>query len=196
MNSLDKRVVRLQYVTIAWNTLEGLGSIALGLLAHSISLVAFGLESGLEVAVSALVLWHMYEKSDARERTALLAIGWIYIAVSVYIFADVVQNLLGSIHEQRSLWAIAFLGLTVIVMATLSLLKYRLGKETGDKPLMADARFSIVDASLAGAVLIGLVLTATFGWWWTDDVLAAVIACLALREGLKELTTHWLPKKG
>ena len=78
------------------------------------------------------------------------------------------------------------LGATVVVMLGLGVAKLRVGRAIDSQTVIADGRFSLVDGSLAGAVLAGLLLSALLSWWWADAVLAIVIALLAFREGRGE----------
>jgi len=181
--SLRRLAFRLEYLTIAWNALEGIGAIAAGLLAGSVALVAFGLDSSVEVAASLAVVWELRGVGRGRERPALRLIGAGYIVVAVYVLRDAADALLSGNRSSASPLGMVLLLATVLVMAGLGIAKQRVGHELGSATVAADGRFSLVDASLAGAVLVGLVLTAGLGWWWADPVLALLISVLALREG-------------
>jgi divalent metal cation (Fe/Co/Zn/Cd) transporter len=180
---LRRRAFRLEYVTIAWNAVEGIGAIAAGVLAGSVALVAFGLDSSVEVAASLVVVWELRGLDGGRERRALRFIGTGYIVVAIYILWDAAGALLSSNRPSASPIGIVLLAATVFVMAGLGIAKSRVGREMDSATVTADGRFSLVDASLAGAVLIGLVLTAALSWWWADPLFALLISVLALREG-------------
>ena len=167
--------------------MEGIAAIAAGVLAGSVALVAFGLDSSVEVFASLAVLWELNGADRSRERRALRLIGGGYLVVSVYVAYDAIRALLSGDRPAASPLGMVLLAGTVVVMGVLGVAKLRVGRAMGSATVQADGRFSLVDAALAGAVLLGLVLTATLGWWWADAVLALVVAVFALREGIEAL---------
>jgi len=180
---LRRRALALEFVTIAWNLLEGVLAIVAGLLAGSVALVAFGLDSSVEVFASAVVVWELRGVDRRRERRAVRAIGAAYLVVAVYILLDSGNALRIANRPEASPIGMLLLAATVLVMAVLGITKLRVGRELHSATVTADGRFSLVDGSLAGAVLVGLALTALFGWWWADALLAIGISLLAFREG-------------
>ena len=172
-------------MTVAWNTLEGVASIVAGLLAGSVALVAFGLDSSVEVFASLVVIWELRGVDRGRERRALRLIGVGYLVVAIYVAWDASRALLVGAHAAASPAGMILLSATVLVMATLGLAKLRVGRLLPSPTVSADGRFSLIDAGLALAVLIGLGLNAAFDWWWADGVLALLIALLAAREGIE-----------
>ncbi len=183
--SLLRRAFLLLYVTIAWNALEGLVAIAAGLSAGSVALVAFGLDSSVEVLASIVVVWELHEPDRTGEPRALRLIGLGYIVVAGYVAWDTVNALTTGSRPAAAPAGIVFLAATVGVMVGLGVGKLRVGRAIDSPTVQADGRFSLVDASLAGTVMVGLVLTAVLGWWWADAVLAGLISILALREGIE-----------
>ena len=180
---LRRRAMALEFVTIAWNLLEGVLAIVAGLLAGSVALVAFGLDSSVEVFASAVVVWELRGVDRRRERRAVRAIGAAYLVVAVYILLDSGNALRIANRPEASPIGMLLLAATVLVMAVLGIAKLRVGRELHSATVTADGRFSLVDGSLAGAVLAGLALTALLGWWWADALLAIGISLLAFREG-------------
>jgi divalent metal cation (Fe/Co/Zn/Cd) transporter len=180
---LRRRALALEFVTIAWNLLEGVLAIVAGLLAGSVALVAFGLDSSVEVFASAVVVWELRGVDRRRERRAVRAIGAAYLVVAVYILLDSGNALRIANRPEASPMGMLLLAATVLVMAVLGIAKLRVGRELHSATVTADGRFSLVDGSLAGAVLVGLALTALLGWWWADALLAIGISLLAFREG-------------
>jgi len=181
---LLRRAFQLEYVTIAWNTLEGIVAIVAGLSAGSVALVAYGLDSSVEVFASVVVVWELRGSDRSGERRALRLIGAGYIVVGVYVAWDTVTSILAGHRPEASPVGIVFLTATVAVMVLLGLGKLRVGGALDSPTVVADGRFSLVDGALAGTVLAGLVLNAVLGWWWSDALLAGLIALLALREGI------------
>ena len=182
---LLRRALALEYATIAWNALEGVVTIAAGIIAGSIALVAFGLDSAVEVFASAVVVWELRGTDRGRERLALRLIGSGYLVVAVYVAWQAVTGLLAGHRPDASPVGIVFLAATVGVMFLLAWLKGRVGRLMDSQTVLADARFSLIDGALAGAVLVGLVLTALLEWWWADGVLALVVSAIAAREGIE-----------
>lgn len=184
--TLQKSVRNLEYITIIWNTFEGIATVYLGILASSISLISFGLSSGLEVFAGAVVLWEMKQKDRSKERIALKLIGAGYFFVAGYALWNAYHDLLAGHHANQSLLGIIFSLATVIVMFTLAFLKINVGKKLKSSVVLAEANYSLIDGSLAGAVCIGLVCNALFGWWWADQVIAIGIAFFSVKEGIEE----------
>ncbi len=187
---LLRRAFQLEYITIIWNTLEGVVAIAAGLSAGSIALVAFGLDSSVEVFASLVVVWELRGADRTGEHRALHLIGVGYIVVGLYVSWDTVESILAAHRPGASPIGIAFLAGTFVVMLLLAAGKLRIGRQLGSPTVLADGRFSLIDGALAGAVLIGLILTAVLGWWWADAALAGLIAILALREGIESVLVH------
>lgn len=183
VKGLRRRALRLEYATIGWNILEGLAALIAGLLAGSVALVAFGLDSSVEVFASAVVVWELRGADRRRERRAVRAIGVAYLVVAVYVLLDAGNALRNANRPEASPIGMLLLACTVVVMLGLGIAKLRVGRALDSATVVADGRFSLVDGSLAGAVLIGLALTALFGWWWADALLAIGISLVAFREG-------------
>jgi divalent metal cation (Fe/Co/Zn/Cd) transporter len=132
-----------------------------------------------------VVIWELRGADRRRERVALRLIGVGYLVVAAYVSWDAVTSLIRSNHPAASPLGMLLLAATVLVMGGLGLAKLRIGSQLDSPTVRADGRFSLIDGSLALAVLVGLILTAAFGWWWADAVLALVIALVALREGVE-----------
>ncbi len=185
--ALRRRAFLLEYITICWNLFEGGAAMAAGIVAGSVALVAFGLDSMIEVFASAVVVWQMQGGNEEQEALALKLIGGAYLAVSLYVLQEAVRSLIAHHHADASPWGIGLLCGTVVVMLLLALGKQRIGTRLGSATVLADARFSLIDGALAATVLAGLVLNAVLGWWWADEALALVIAVLAAKEGIEAL---------
>jgi divalent metal cation (Fe/Co/Zn/Cd) transporter len=182
---LLRHAFQLEYATIAWNTLEGVVAIVAGLSAGSVALVAFGLDSSVEVFASIVVVLELRGADRSGEHRAVRLIGVGYLLVGVYVAWDTITSIASGHRPDASPLGIAFLAVTVVVMLLLAAGKLRVGRAIASPTVLADGRFSLVDGTLAGSVLVGLVLTAILGWWWADAVLAGVIAVFALREGVE-----------
>ncbi|HTE84029.1 MAG TPA: cation transporter [Dehalococcoidia bacterium] len=184
---LRERGFMLEYLTIGWNVFEGMGAIVAGLVAGSVALVAFGLDSTVEVFASSIVVWELRGASRERERRALRLIGGAYLVVASYVLWDAGQSLLAKHRAGVSPAGILLMVATVAIMLGLAIAKRRIGTKLLSQTVLADANFSFIDAALSTTVLAGLVLNALLGWWWADQTLAILLAGLAAREGIEAL---------
>ncbi len=186
-HQLLRRGVVLEYLTLIWNVV-GVGVVAVAALqARSVSLAGFGLDSLVEIFASVVVIWHIQGSGRHREGLALRLIGAAFLLLALYIAAQTLAVLLlGGRAAPSSLGAV-WLGLTVAAMLALAYGKAVIGQQLGNAVLLAESRVTVVDACLAGTVLIGLLLNTVLGWWWADPLAGAVIVVYAIREGL----AHW-----
>lgn len=182
-----KRALLLEYLTITWNIFEGLSSVLVGVLTGSVSLFAYGLESSIEVFASSLVVWELKGIDKNREKTALKLIGLAYLLVSAYIFIDASLSLLQGHHPDRSFLGIILMIISAIIMLSLGLSKKSVGRKLGSQTVLADAKFTLIDAALSTTVLVGLLFNTLFGWWWMDQAMALFLSGVAFREGIKEI---------
>jgi divalent metal cation (Fe/Co/Zn/Cd) transporter len=178
---------RLEYVSTIWNSVEAIVAVASGLAAHSLALVAFGLDSLVEVFASVVVVWHLLgvpgAGEHARARHAMRLIAVAFGVLGVYLLGQAGRGFATRISPHFSPVGTAFLAATVAVMLWLAWAKGEAGRAIGDRPLLADARMSFLDGCLASGVLLALVLDRLAGWWWADPLAAAVVAVIALNEG-------------
>jgi divalent metal cation (Fe/Co/Zn/Cd) transporter len=184
--ALARRGRRLEYLTTAWNSLEAVVAVVTGLAAHSLALVAFGLDSCIEVFASLVVLWHLGgapEVADPlRARRALRLIAGAFGVLSVYLAAQAVHSVVARTRPESSPVGIGFIAATVVVMFVLARAKRRTGRALGNRPLVANGTMTFIDGCLAAGVLLALVLQTTTGWWWTDPLAAGVVAIVAFNE--------------
>jgi divalent metal cation (Fe/Co/Zn/Cd) transporter len=186
-----RRAVRLQWVTIGWNAVEVFVTIGLGIAAGSLALVAFGLDSIIEIWASLVVLWHVSAlREEQGERTndhALRLVGLAFLALALFLAVTSLVRLLGHDRPDESWAGIVYIAATVVVMFTLAMAKTRVSHQLGDHPLGSEARMTFLDALLASSVMFALLFNALWGWWWTDPLAALVIALLAALEGRENL---------
>ena len=183
MEGLRQRGLRLEYATIAWNVTEAVVAVTLGIAAESIALVAFGLDSVIEVFASGVVVWHELHPQRHRTRRALYLIGATFMALAAFLAVAAIARLDAGTAPDESPLGIAYLAITVVVMFWLARAKAATGRALDSEPLVAEAGVSYLDAALATGVLASLVLFAAFQWWWVDAVAALVVAVAALSEG-------------
>lgn len=184
------RGVRLEVVTIAWNAGEVFVTVGLGIAANSLALVAFGLDSLVEIFASVVVLVHLRdpERTDTRRAArALRRVGLAFVALAVVLAASATTRLALGSRPDESPIGIGYLAATIVVMLLLARGKAAVGRSLGDHPLAAEARMTLLDAALASAVLAALALEVIGGWWWADPLAALAVATVALAEGREHL---------
>ena len=179
-----RRATRLEWVTIAWNVVEVGITIGLGIAARSLALVAFGLDSIVEVFASLVVLWQLQgdTSSTARIRLALRLVAGAFVALGLFLVLTASVRLLAGSAVDESPVGIAYLAATVVVMLVLARAKGSLGAQLGNHPLAAEARMTLLDGFLAALILTALVLNLLFGWWWADSLAAIFVGLLAFAE--------------
>ncbi len=183
---------RLEYFTIGWNVVEGLIGVLSGVIAGSISLVGFGVDSFIEVTSGATLLWRM--SVDAREasrerneRLSLRIVGICFLALSAYILVESVVDLLGRRAPERSVPGILLACVSLVVMPLLSRAKKRVGRELKSAAMHADAKQTDFCVYLSAILLAGLLLNAILGWWWADPAAALIMVPIIAKEGLDGL---------
>jgi len=193
--TLALRGKRLEYFTIGWNSLEGLIGITAGVLAGSISLVGFGIDSLIEVTSGATLLWRMSVDADVerRERNEILSlriVGACFLVLAFYVAYEAVSDLAKKAAPGHSIPGIVLACVSLIVMPILSRAKKSVGKALGSLAMHADARQTDFCVYLSAILLIGLILNAAFGWWWADPVAALVMFPIIAKEGLDAVTAR------
>ncbi len=176
---------RLEYVTIAWNSVEALVAIVSGILAGSIALIGFGLDSVIEVASGAALLWRL--RDQRRERRALQIVGMSFVALAAYVLVESSRDLRGHEAPERSLPGIAIAAASVLVMPLLARAKRRVAARLDSRAMHADSRQTDLCAYLSAILLGGLLLNAALGWWWADPVAGLIMVPVIANEGREAL---------
>ena len=190
---LLRRGFSLEYVTLAWNVV---GVVVLGVAAAraaSVALASFGLDSVIEIAASTVVIWELREATTPRAARALRLIGWAFFVIAAYIAVQASYLLSVGDHPRTSYVGIAWTAATLVAMLTLAYGKASTGRALGNPVLLTEGRVTLVDAYLAGAVLLGLVLNAAAGLWWADPAAGYVVVFYGVKEGraaLKEARSY------
>jgi divalent metal cation (Fe/Co/Zn/Cd) transporter len=183
---LGCRAQLLAGASVSYNLVEAVVAIAAGVVAGSVALVGFGLDSVVEVSSGLVILWQFRHRlPETRERQALRLIGVSFFALAAYITVESVRNLLGSAEANRSTVGIVLTALSLVVMPFLSWAQRRTGRALGSASVVADSKQTMLCTGLSGVVLVGLVLNSELGWWWADPLAALVIAGVAVREGVE-----------
>jgi len=183
-DALSRRGLRLEYATLGWNVI-GLGVLAAAAVsAGSPALAGFGLDSLIEIFASLVVVWQLKGVHADRETRAMRLIGTAFAALAAYLVIQLVIVFATGVRPATSGLGIVWTALTFVVMLALAAGKIRTGNAMGNPVLRAEGKVTLIDAYLAGAVLVGLILNAVFGWWWADPLAGLVIVYYATREAL------------
>ena len=182
---LRRQAVALAWLTVVWNVIEAVVAIGAGRAAGSLVLVGFGLDSTIEVASAAVIIWQFSGLDEERERRALRLIAVSFFALAVYVAAQAVFDLVVVSDPESSPIGIALAVTSLIVMPILAKAKRSTGRRLGSATVAADSRQTWLCTYLSVVLLGGLLLNATLGWWWADPLAALIIAVLALREGVE-----------
>ncbi len=183
---LQRRIRWIVTATIAYNLLEAIVAITAGAIASSAALIAFGLDSTIEVLSAAAVAWQFTRREPERwERGTLRVIAVAFFALAGYVIATSLIALLARVEVEHSTLGIAVTALSVVVMPFLSLAERRAGLELRSATAVADSKQTLICTYLSAAVLVGLVVNTLLGWWWADAIAGLVIAAFAIREGVE-----------
>jgi divalent metal cation (Fe/Co/Zn/Cd) transporter len=189
---LTRRALRLTQFTVAYNLAEGAVAITFGLLAGLVSLVGFGLDSGIESASAVLVGLRLAarlrdgEANEVKERRALKLVALTFFALAAYVVVEGIRSLISGDAPDGSTVGIVLLAQSIIVMPVLARAKRRVGEQLSSDPLiLADAAETRICVLLSISTLIGLVAFAITGAAWVDPVAGFVIAVFAIKEGLE-----------
>ncbi len=192
MRASIRTAVRLEWLTIGWNTFEALFALVAGIAAGSVALVAFGLDSVIEVFSAFVVLRELrghgeddqHEDPRESERPYLRIIGATFFVLSAYVVVSAAHDLFARAKPYTSPAGMLLTAAAFGFMLSLSVVKHRVGHKIDCMPLIADAAETRLCSLLSLVTLVGLGTNALFGWWWADPMAALLIAVLAVKEGL------------
>lgn len=186
--------LRLEYLTVGWNVLEGVVAIGAALAAGSVALLGFGVDSFVESVSGLVLIWRLRVEGQGHadetwvetvERRAERLVGISFFLLAAYIAFDAVTSLANQERPAASPVGIALTSLSIGVMLWLARAKRRTATGLGSRALAADAEQTQACWYLSIVVLAGIGLNALFGWWWADPVAALAVTALLLREGLE-----------
>lgn len=186
-----RRGVRLEWATNGWNVMEVVVTISLGLRAGSLALIAFGLQSVVEIFASTVVIRNLRDDrldiGDRRVHRSLRLIAVAFWVLAAFLAVISLRGLIRGDRPASSPLGVAYLALTAFVMFGLAHLKRATAAKLGSEPLHAEAALTFLDGCLSTGILTALVLNAWLGWWWTDAAAALLVAAFAIKEGVD----HW-----
>ena len=182
----------LEYATVAYNVIEGVIAIGSGVVAGSIALVGFGIDSGIEVLSGLILLWRLNTRRDEKERErvearALTLVGWSFLLLAAYVAYDAVISLLRREVPEESYVGIILAAVSVVEMPLLARAKRRVAAQLNSRALAADSKQTELCTWLSAILLSGLALNALAGWWWADPVAALVMVPIIANEGIEAL---------
>jgi divalent metal cation (Fe/Co/Zn/Cd) transporter len=185
-----RRARLLNRVTIGWNVVEAVVALAAGVAAGSLGLVAFGLDSCVEVSGALVLAWRLAREqrtgcTQPDDRRATRALAVCFFALAAWVSVNAVLDLADQHQPGVSAVGIVVTTLSLLTMPALARAKRRLAPVLGSRAQEREASQTRLCAILSAVVLGGLVLNAALGWWWADPVAALVVAALAAVEGTR-----------
>ena len=180
------RAKALSWLSLAWMTVEGAVAITAALIAGSVALLGFGIDSAIEGLASVIVIWRFTSTrrlSDQAELRAQKAVAISFFLLAPYIAQDAIRALVDGEHPSTSWVGIGLSVSSIVVMPLLGHAKQRIGARLGSGATAGEGTQNLLCAYMAAGVLVGLAANAAFGLWWLDPVIALVIAVIAVREG-------------
>jgi divalent metal cation (Fe/Co/Zn/Cd) transporter len=184
---LARRVKLLSWLSLFWMSIEGAVAIVAGIVAGSIALVGFGLDSAVEGFASVVIIWRFTGSrvfSHGAEQRAQKLVAIQFFLLAPYVGYESVDALVSGDRPEVSVMGIALAIGSVILMPLLGIAKQRLADAMGSAATAGEGRQNMLCAYLAGALLIGLLGNAIAGAWWLDPLVGLLIVAVAVKEGL------------
>jgi divalent metal cation (Fe/Co/Zn/Cd) transporter len=182
---MARRAQLLAAASVAYNLIEACVALAAGGIAGSIALVAFGVDSLLEVSSGAVILWQFRHPAfESRERLAGRLIGGCFFLVAAYVTVGALSDLIRDDQAERSDVGIALACASLAVMPFLAWAQRRTGRSLGSGAVVGDSKQTALCTYMSAVLLVGLLVNAWLGWWWADPAAALIIAAVAVREGV------------
>jgi len=187
-----QRGKRLEYFTIAWNSIEGIVAVVAGIVAGSISLIGFGADSFIEVTSGAALLWRMSVDAEEHrreriERITLRIVGACFLLLAAYVGYEAANNLMHKEVPEHSLPGIILACVSLVVMPLLSRAKRRVGAHLKSAAMKADAKQTEFCTYLSAILLGGLLLNMVSDLWWADPVAGLIMVPIIAKEGVDGL---------
>ena len=188
IEQLARRARILSWLSLAWMTVEGGVAIFAGIVAGSVALIGFGLDSAIEGFASGIIIWRFTGArihSESAEQRAQKLVAIQFFVLAPYVGIESVRALVNGEHPDTTLLGILLAAGSVIIMPLLGTAKQRLAVQLGSAATKGEGRQNMLCAYLAGALLVGLLGNALFGAWWLDPVVGILIAVVAVQEGVE-----------
>jgi divalent metal cation (Fe/Co/Zn/Cd) transporter len=183
---LERRGRLLGFFTIGWNSLEAIVALGAGILAGSIALVGFGVDSVIESLSGAVIVWRLFA-GDHREQLALRLVGVSLLLLAAYVGFDAIKSLALSEAPEQSPVGMALALASLIVMPLLAREKRTVAAKLGSRAMHADSRQTDICFYLSVILFVGLGSNAVAGWWWADPAAALAMIPIIVKEGTDAL---------
>ena len=186
--ALERRARLLAWSGNAWHLIEFAIAIGAGIVAGSVALIGFGIDSVIEALAGGVIVWLFSGgrgASQLAERRAQQLIAASYAILVAYISVEATRDLLGSHHPAVSWVGIGLAAVTAPTMPLLARAKRNVGRKLNSSATVSEASQNMICAYLSVALLVGLLANALAGWSWADPAAALVIAAVAAREGVE-----------
>ncbi|MGH3136372.1 MAG: cation diffusion facilitator family transporter [Gaiellaceae bacterium] len=183
---LIRRAKLLAWSSLAWMTAEGVIALVAGIMANSIALIGFGIDSAIEGMASVVIIWRFWGSralSETAERRAQKLVAVQFFILAPYVAVEAVRALVTGSEPETSWLGIALTVTSAALMPVFGVAKRRVGERLGSAATAAEGTQNMLCAYLSLAVLAGLLGNTILGWWWLDPLAALFIAYVALREG-------------
>jgi divalent metal cation (Fe/Co/Zn/Cd) transporter len=183
---LVRRAKLLSWLSLGWMTIEGVVAIVAGVIAGSVALVGFGIDSAIEGLASVIVIWRFTgtrTHSDAAERRAQKLVAISFFMLAPYVAQDAIRTLIAGDHPETSWVGVGLAVGSVILMPMLGRAKLRVGSALDSAATAGEGTQNMLCAYLAAGVLVGLLANTLLGLWWLDPGVALGIAAVAIKEG-------------
>jgi divalent metal cation (Fe/Co/Zn/Cd) transporter len=190
------RALIVETITVLWMIAEAVIAIGAGIVARSVALTTFGLDSVIELASAGVLVWRLRveltggddQRIETAEHRATRLAGGGLVLLCVYVVAATAAGLASRSHPEGSVVGVVISSLAVLVMPVLGVTKRRLANRLGSAALRADAAETIACAYLADTTVAGVLLNALFGWWWADTLAALLLIVWLAREAREALS--------
>jgi divalent metal cation (Fe/Co/Zn/Cd) transporter len=183
---LARRAKLLSWASLGYMAAEGLVAVIAGIMAGSIALIGFGIDSAIEGFASVIIVWRFTGTrtlSHRAEQRAQKLVAVQFFILAPYVTVEAIRTLVDGSHADESIVGIALAATSIIVMPWLGRAKQRIGARIASSATASEGKQNLLCAYLAAALLIGLLGNALFGAWWLDPLVALIIAVVAVQEG-------------
>jgi divalent metal cation (Fe/Co/Zn/Cd) transporter len=185
---LARRAKVLSWASLAYMAIEGLVAVVAGIVAGSIALIGFGLDSAIEGFASVVIVWRFTgwrTLSHRAEERAQRLVAIQFFVLAPYVAVESIRTLVNGSHADETIVGIALAASSLVVMPWLGRAKQRIGARIGSSATASEGKQNMLCAYLAAALLVGLLGNALFGAWWLDPLVGLFIAAVAVQEGLE-----------
>ena len=181
---LGRRAQLLAGASVSYNLVEGVIAVTAGLVAGSVALIGFGLDSAVEVSSGLIILWQFRHcMPESREQQALRLIAVSFFALAAYVTFESVRALVTQAQPEAAPVGIALAVASLIVMPYVARAQRRTGQALHSNSVVADSNQTLLCTYMSVVLLVGLAMNAALGWWWADPLAGLAIAGIALKEG-------------